>query len=65
MKILGKYMGRFMGKLPEFIALGGERDARIQQALGPEKAARLEGDFDVEEGNPLGLGNVSVGARAR
>jgi hypothetical protein len=65
MKVLGKYMGRFMGKIPDFIALGAERDERIQTAIGPTKASRLEREFDVEEGNPLGFGSVSVGARSR
>jgi len=34
----------------------GEREAAIAKAIGPEKAKRLNNEFDIKEGNPLGGG---------
>lgn len=64
--VMFKYLPRFLGKLPDLMALEAERQTRVVQAVGAERAARLSDEFDIEEANPLGVGgNVNVRANAR
>lgn len=60
-----KYMPKMLPKLGEFIQVGMEQEAAIAEAVGPDKAERLQREFDVEEANPLGVGGeMRVNARA-
>jgi len=63
-KVIQKYMPKAMTKLGDFMAVEMEKEARIQEAVGPEKAERL-GDLDVVEGRFMGLGELTVGAEMR
>jgi hypothetical protein len=50
-----KYMSRAMSDLGGLITLGLKHDRRMKEAIGPEKAARLERDFEVTDLDPYGL----------
>ncbi len=50
-----KYMSRAMSDLGGLITLGLAHDRRMKEAIGPEKAASLERDFEVTDLDPYGL----------
>lgn len=56
MGLLTKYMPRMLADFPALMAAQTARDQAIEKAIGPEKARRLDRDFDVKEDNLLGLG---------
>ncbi len=59
-----KYMPRVFSKIPQLIALEGEKQTRIAEAVGEEKAQQL-GDYDIQESHPFGIGgNIRMEARA-
>lgn len=61
-----KYLPRLLNRFGDFIALEAERQGRIQETLGAERAALLGERYDVEEANPLGMGGGwSVSASTR
>jgi hypothetical protein len=62
--LVTKQMPKLMTKLGDVMAIEAERQARISEAVGPEKAGKLE-DYNLEEEDPFELGtNVSVGVRS-
>ena len=64
MALVTKQLPKLMTKLGDVMAIEAERESRIVEAVGPEKAAKLE-DYNLEEQDPFGLGtNVNVGVRA-
>jgi hypothetical protein len=64
MGMLGKYMPKIMPNIGEFMSLQADREGRIREAIGDEKAQRLNNDFDIEEADPFGFsGNLRFEAR--
>ncbi len=61
MGLVGKYMPKVIGNFAGLMEAQSEREQAIQKLLGPEKASRLDREFDVKEDNILGLGG---GARS-
>lgn len=63
--VMLKYMPKVLPRIGDFMTVEMEKQAAIEATLGPEKAGRLESDFDVVEGNPFGGDNqLRVEARA-
>lgn len=65
-KLMTKYIPKLMGNIGEIMAIEGEKQTGIQEAVGGEKAAKLE-DYDIVEENPFGFGgggSFNVSARA-
>jgi len=56
MALVGKYMPKVIGNFAGLMEAQGERDTAIQKLLGPEKAERLNREYDIKEDNILGLG---------
>ncbi len=54
-ELMGTYMGRVMSNLGGFIQIGMDHDRKMKEAIGPEKAARLEDEFEVSDLDPYGL----------
>jgi hypothetical protein len=54
-EVVGKYMPKALGNLGGFMALEGERQARTQEIVGPDKARRLQNEFSIEEQDPFGM----------
>lgn len=64
--MMAKYIPKAMPRIGEFIQVSLEQNAAVQAAVGPDKAARLESDFDVIEANPIGGGSgMTVGTTIR
>jgi|GEM_PF-5014317 len=66
--IMAKYMPRMLPKIGEFIQIQMEQQVAVEAAVGPDKAARIESEFDLIEANPLGAGGsmqVDAGVRNR
>lgn len=60
--IMAKYMPRMLPKIGEFIQIQMEQQVAVEAAVGPDKAARIESEFDLIEANPLGSGgSMQVG----
>jgi hypothetical protein len=53
--LMMKYLPKVLPKLGDFMSMEMEKQTRIEEVLGPERAARFD-DFDVEESHPFGLG---------
>ena len=50
-----KYLPKMLSKFPEMMAIQGERDARVEKALGsPENHAKFQ-KYKIEEEDPFGL----------
>lgn len=63
-QMMAKYMPRFLQNVGQVMTIEADKQSRIQQTLGPEKAADLM-RYDVIEGRPFGLGGeMRVEARA-
>jgi hypothetical protein len=63
--VMMKYLPRALPKIGELAAIGMERDAKVAEIVGPDRAERWEA-FDVEEGNPFGAGGgIRMEARNR
>jgi hypothetical protein len=58
-----KYMPRVLPKMGEFLQITFDQQAAVDAAVGPDKAARLQDEFDVIEANPLGGGEMRVESR--
>jgi len=60
--LTGKYIGKFMTKLGDFMTIGAERDAKIAKAVGNDNVGRLQ-RYQIEEEDPFGWNgtDVSVG----
>ena len=54
--LMTKYLPNVMGNIGGLIMAQQEREQAIQRVLGPDKARRLNRDFDVKEDNLLGFG---------
>ncbi len=54
--LMMKYMPNMMKNMGELMTIQADRETAINKAIGPEKARRLNSEFDVKEGNPLGGG---------
>ena len=52
------YMGRVMTNLGGFIQVGLDHDRKMKEALGTEKAARLESEYDLTDLDPYGFGET-------
>jgi hypothetical protein len=50
-----KYMGKIMANIGPMITLGMEHDTKMAQAIGKEKADRLDQEFEVTDLDPMGL----------
>lgn len=50
-----KYMGKALGNLGGLITLGMNHDRKMKEAVGPEKARKLERDYQVTDLDPFGL----------
>lgn len=62
--VMTKYMPKVVQNLGQVMTIETEKQTRILETLGPERAAEY-GRFDVVEGNPLGMGGqMRVEARA-
>lgn len=59
--LMMKYLPNMMKNMGEVIAITTEREAAVVKAIGPDKARRLNSEFDVVEANPIG-GGFRVGA---
>jgi hypothetical protein len=55
-----KYMPKLLGKLPEFMSLQSDRDARIHKALGSEDKVDEYERYSVAEEDPFGFGGAKV-----
>lgn len=55
--VMMKYMPKLLPRIGDFMTLEMEKQVAIQEAVGPEKAARLESEFNVIEADPLGGDN--------
>jgi hypothetical protein len=65
-QMMAKYLPKVLPRLGEFMQVGLEREAAVQAAVGPDKAARLDNRFDVIEANPLGgMNEMRIEASAR
>lgn len=64
-KLMEKYAPRIFKNIGAVIRLDTEHEAAIVNAVGPEKARRLEREFNVEESDALGLGGGSINISAR
>jgi hypothetical protein len=63
--IMMKYLPKMLPKLGDVLAVQAERETRIADVLGPERAERYD-RFDVVEGDPFGFGgNLRMEARGR
>lgn len=63
--LMTRMMPRVLTHLGEVAALGLEQQEAVSGLLGAERAARLESEYDVVEGNPLGAGGeLRVEARS-
>jgi len=56
-----KYVPNMMKNIGEVMAISSEREAAVVKAVGPEKAKRLNSEFDIVEANPMGR-SFRVGA---
>ncbi len=64
--IMAKYMPRMLPKLGELITIQMEQQTAVEAVVGPDKAARIDNEFDLIEANPLGAGgSMQVGASVR
>jgi hypothetical protein len=64
--LMAKYMPKALPRIGEIIQVSMEQNAAVQAAVGTDKAARLESDFDVIEANPIGGGGgLTVGTTIR
>lgn len=50
-----KYMGKVMANLGGLMAVGMTHEQKMREALGAEKARRLDDEYDVTDLDPLGL----------
>ncbi len=63
-QMMAKYVPKFMKNVGEIMSIEADKQTRIQETLGPEKAAEYQ-RYDVVEGRPFGLGgSMRVEARA-
>lgn len=53
--LTAKYIGKVMGNMGGLIALGFTHDKKMKEAIGPEKARRLEDEYELTDLDPLGL----------
>src|SRR5262245_28386508 len=60
--LTGKYMGKFLTKIGDFMTIGAERDAKIAKAVGNENVGKMQ-RYQIEEEDPFGWNgtDVSVG----
>ena len=59
--LMMKYLPKIMNNMGEMLSITTEREAAVVKAVGPEKARRLNSEFDVIEANPIG-GGFRIGA---
>jgi hypothetical protein len=63
--VMMKYLPKVLPKIGEMMAIQAERETRIDEVLGPERADSYQ-RYDVVEGDPYGFGgNVRMEARGR
>lgn len=55
LELMGTYMGRVMSNLGGFIQIGMDHDRKMKESIGPEKAARLENEYEISDLDPYGL----------
>ena len=66
MMMIGKYMPKIMPNIGEFMTMEMDRENKIREAIGEEKAERLKNEFNVSEADPFGIsGNMTIEARGR
>jgi hypothetical protein len=61
--VMMKYMPRMLPKIGEFMQIQVDQQTAVQEALGPDKAERLDREYDLIEANPLGGGEMRVESR--
>ncbi len=59
--LMMKYLPKIMNNMGEMLSITTEREAAVVKAVGPDKARRLNSEFDVIEANPIG-GGFRIGA---
>lgn len=58
-----KYVPNMMSNMGELMTIQAEREAAVVKAIGPEKAKKLNDEFDVIEANPIGGGGMRFETR--
>lgn len=58
MELVGKYVGRVFTNLGGFIMLGQEHEQKMRKAVGPEKAKRLDDDYEITDLDPYDLEGI-------
>ncbi len=63
--VMMKYMPKMLPRIADVMQVELEKQAAVEETLGADKAARLESEFNVIEGDPLGGGDDELRVEAR